>query len=90
MVKEFIQGAQGVITWANVITALTVAGALVTFAIQLGTVQTHVLINTDELALQRSEHKAMLNMLSSLTAEQKEQDRRLDTIERKIENNRVK
>lgn len=55
--------------------------AIVGFSIQLGSIQTHVLINGDRLSILETEHKELERSLAKLTASEIEQNRRLGAID---------
>ena len=79
MVKRLLEVAGG-ITWQTITVALTLIAAIATFAIRLGSTETHVIINGDRLSIIETEHKDLERTLSRLLASQSEQDRRLNTI----------
>lgn len=71
----------GGITWQTLVMALALIATITAGAVQLGSVQTHVLINTDRLSLLESEHRNVDKFIAQLQASQSEVSRRLSMIE---------
>ena len=69
------------VNWQTLLFMLSLLVASATFAIQLGSTQTHVQINGDRLTIMETEHKELERSLAKLLASQIEQDRRLSTID---------
>lgn len=77
-----INGAAGMhISWPAVAAVVAMAAMLVTGAIQLGTVQTHVLINTDRLTLFEAREREHLTEIATIKARQQMNEERIRTLE---------
>jgi hypothetical protein len=71
----------GGITWQTIAVALALIASITTFAVQLGSTQTHVIINGDRITLLETQHRDVDKIIARLLASQTEQDRRLNAIE---------
>ena len=78
MVEKLIAMAK--VSWETLIFALSLLAATSTFAIRLGSTETHVGINTERLNILETEHKEFQRSMSQLQATQSEMIRQLYTI----------
>lgn len=69
------------VTWPMIAFMATFAVSIVTGAIQLGTVQTHVIINTERLALIEIREREHLIEISSIKARQQMNEERIKVLE---------
>ena len=81
MVKEIIRDISETIGWPAFMVLLTIIGGAVTFAIQIGTAQTHIEINTGRISYLENLVQGIQGKQYQGLAIQEDHARRLNAIE---------